>query len=86
MFLSLIYQTNKTKHMTHSKAKQDIQTYIQAEIAGGYYESATTMTDFLFDRKADYFAEAGISRDMVYEWVYDELNAAYSFDDSFEEA
>ena len=81
----MIYQI-KTKHMTHSKAKQDIQTYIQAEIAGGYYESATTMTDFLFDRKADYFAEAGISRDMVYEWVYDELNAAYSFDDSFEEA
>lgn len=72
--------------MTHIKAKQDIQTYVQAEIAGGYYESASTMTDFLFERKADYFEEAGITRDMVYEWVYDELHAAYSFDDSFEEA
>lgn len=81
----MIYQ-NKTKHMTHIKAKQDIQQYVQAEVAGGYYESATTMTDFLFERKADYFAEAGITRDMVYEWVYDELNAAYSFDDSFQEA
>lgn len=71
--------------MTQSKAKQQVQEYAHAEVAGGYYESASTMTDFLFDRKADIYAEAGITRDMVYEWVHEVLNAAYSFTDSFDE-